>query len=491
MAAELDRAESELRELATRFYANPLLELRKRVLWSFAGAVLLLVFLGWLTSMPLLACAALCLALLSTIAYAAVSGWNENSYLFQKCRDLALGAGKKDAIVGLSATLVVLLAVWAFGLLAIVAFLAVLAIGGGVALYALIDRRIAAARVEPIRQAREIVARMRVAGKDERNVHRAVATAAGERWEEFFETLFGYDAKLSARTTLGHGDDGRGYPRFRPWRDPVLRWIDARLRARREAADQRTLEEQVEKQLIAEGVPAAIARQKARNRVRNLLDHPEQAGETYAVQASDAPDKRQMQYLALLATMDRAEEETEEEPSTWEKARDAAAVPLGVIFGPRARFLWGCALVAGCLLWMHQNGVLRQPSEEEWNQTVRKFGDLGTAIQESGTQGALVKSEQLAVERSGRYKPLELPILPATVTAVFDSFNPGIAGLVLILSAFVAGLKISLFVFPAAAAMLLTHTTGILGLVPALGNSLTSLTIGLILAVAGFLFGRI
>jgi hypothetical protein len=479
-----------LQQCAARFSACPLLGLRKQILLSFAGAMLLVIFPGVLLSLPLLAGGGLSMALLAAAGYLLISGWRDNTYLFQKCRDLVLGAGRKDWLTALGAGLLVLLVLWVFGLLWICAVLLFVACGAAVGLHQFVDRRIAAWRAEPIRQAREIANRLREAGQEEPAIHAAVARAGGEHWEEFFESLFGYEAMIAARTTWGRGDDGRDRRRFRPWRDPILRWIQDRLRARREANEQRVLEAELEKQLLTEGKSAPIARQRARNRARFMIEHPSQVHETYAEQPADVADKRETQYRALQATMEKADDEIEEEPNGWAKLRDAAAIPIAVVFGQRARFLLGCALVAGCLLWAHQNGLFRQPSEDEWNQTLGNLDEVRTAIQQSNADAALAKSEQLAVERSGRYKPLELPPLPAALTAVFDSFNPGVAGLVLILAGFVYGLKISLYVFPAAGVMLLAHTTGIAGLVPPLGNSLTSLAIGLAVALAGFLFGR-
>jgi hypothetical protein len=44
--------------------------------------------------------------------------------------------------------------------------------------------------------------------------------------------------------------------------------------------------------------------------------------------------------------------------------------------------------------------------------------------------------------------------------------------------------------FPAVFVMLFAHTTGIPGLIAPAGNSLTSLAIGLVLVLAGYIWGR-
>ena len=46
---------------------------------------------------------------------------------------------------------------------------------------------------------------MRVHGLDEEELRQFVAKFAGRHWEEFFEALFGYEAKLAARGVLLRG----------------------------------------------------------------------------------------------------------------------------------------------------------------------------------------------------------------------------------------------------------------------------------------------
>ncbi len=479
----------EVRHCAAQFHACPLLVRRRQILLGFAGSVFLLVFLSVLLRLPLLAGAALGMLLLTSAGYLAVAGCRDNTYFFQKLRELAIGTGWRDWLVGLGAGIIVFLALWVFGLLWIWLLLLFVAGAAAAAFHRFVDHRIAAWRTEPLRQCREILDRLRRAGHDEAAIHGVVARAGGEPWEEFFEALFGYEALVAARPLWTRGDDGRDRPRFRPWRDPIVRWILDRLRIRREADELRRLEQQLEQALLAEGVPASIARQRAGSQARIMTEHPGLVAQGYALQPL-AGDKRDTQYQALMATMEAAEEEEVSPPTAWERIWGVVETPLAVLFGQRARFLAGCALMAGCLIWAHQNALLRQPSEDEWNKTLGKLEELGTAVQQTDAQGVLAKSERLAVERTGQSKPLELPPLPAPLTAVFDSFNPGVAGLVLILAAFLSGLRISLFVFPAAAVMLLAHKIGIPGLVPAMGNSLISLAIGMIVAVAGFVVGR-
>lgn len=76
-------------------------------------------------------------------------------------------------------------------------------------------------------------------------------------------------------------------------------------------------------------------------------------------------------------------------------------------------------------------------------------------------------------------KPLNLPL----IGQFFDRFAPGIAGLVLVISGFFPGWRMSLFALRAAAVMVVGHSFGI-------GNDKLAIGIGLAIAVVRFIFGR-
>ncbi len=110
----------------------------------------------------------------------------------------------------------------------------------------------------------------------------------------------------------------------------------------------------------------------------------------------------------------------------------------------------------------------------------------GTAVR----PGFIEALNQLAPERSADYTPLQLPWLPPAIANLFTSYNPGVAGLVLVLSALVPGLKILAFMLPATCVMLLAHVAGIPHLIAPAGNSITSLGLGLLLVMGGYIWGR-
>jgi hypothetical protein len=117
-------------------------------------------------------------------------------------------------------------------------------------------------------------------------------------------------------------------------------------------------------------------------------------------------------------------------------------------------------------------------------------GQTAEMLEKKDIKGALgVLSDWFTKET----KPLVLPLAPAFVAEpvgrLFASFNPGVAGLVLILSSLFRGFKIGLFIWPAAAIVFAGALLGLPSLGPLSGNWLP-LAAGSALALIGFLFGR-
>ncbi len=72
----------------------------------------------------------------------------------------------------------------------------------------------------------------------------------------------------------------------------------------------------------------------------------------------------------------------------------------------------------------------------------------------------------------------------------FDSFNPGFAGLMLLLAACFRGWKMTLFALPAAAIMVFGPASGIPGVVALGGSHTTSLIVGGTISLIGLFLGR-
>lgn len=220
--------------------------------------VLLALAMGWW----LTADAMLGLAVLTPIAYFVVHGVGTRSFLFQHVRQYVVGFGVLDWLKVAGGLFVFAMTLAIFGLFWTWIFVGVFAVGIALAIYWLLDRFIARERQGALAEIEKLTRALRVRGISETAIQKFVSQYAGEHWEEPFEELFGYEAKLAARAKWGDGPKG-ARPRFGAWRDPVVRWIAARQRARQEARERRQLQVVEEQGLVAAGMQPAEAQRQA------------------------------------------------------------------------------------------------------------------------------------------------------------------------------------------------------------------------------------
>src|SRR5262249_22700815 len=150
-------------------------------------------------------------------------------------------------------------------------------------------------------------------------------------------------------------EGGKARPTHGAWRDPIVQWIDARQRGRKEAHEKKVLEELERKKLQAEGVSAAQAKEHAAQvaavmvcaaagiKQRTAVD----LGQTVEVPTAIAAPVSAKQ---LIESAEKPRALTEEE-----KKRLTEGEPPGVgarLLGGRVRFLLGALLLVLCFLWM-------------------------------------------------------------------------------------------------------------------------------------------
>ncbi len=335
----------------------------------------------------------------------------------------------------------------ATGLLGFWVFLTALAVGLAFATHYALDRPVALARAEPIEKATALIRSLRRRGIDEESVRRFACRQAGLRWEEFFETIFGYEALRSARALWGQDAGGRRRPRFAPWRDPIVEALDARLRARREARDLELFRAVEEHNLEARGVNLLTARRKSRRVAEAIVTY----ARAYRRGDSDATGAPLMVGLDRVARrpddyLTAAEVEEPAGPSIASETFDALA---RVLFGPRTRFLLGGVALAGFLLWMHQNALI---SAEE----IRRAGAGAVEGREEAVQDVQAIGRDIASKVQGvadaatETRSLEVEGLPPGLARRLDGFGLGVAGLILVASSFFGGIRMAAFAVPGA-----------------------------------------
>jgi eukaryotic-like serine/threonine-protein kinase len=466
-----------LDECLAAFNNSGLAKLRGPILLSGLLLCGLLVVVGLFFSWQI--SAAMAALFVSAVgSYFLVSGFLEKTYLFGKFREWLAMSGPSDWFTWMGAAAALATVALILGWISTIVAMLILGIVTGLAYYFVLDRGIARERKEPLARMQELLKSLRLKGVDEEALHQFVAKYSGQHWEEFFEGLFGYEAKLAARKQWGKSDAGRDRPKFRGWREWIVRWIDGRIIAWREARDRKHLQQLEEKSLQAQGLDLITARRRAQLVTDAILDD---AAETRAsaaqLTASKPVDpafeavKKRSKIKTMLADAKKGAYE-----SKRRRLASTALSPLSMVLGGKMRFLLGCLLIAGCALWARQNGLVSQENLANVKSAVE------TSVQEKNATSLAGAAQTL-----GQQPTTDLPI--PLIGPYLSSFNAGIAGLMLVILGLFRGWKMSLFALPAAAVMVL-GAPYLPDIIQSSQVHVTSLAIGLVIAAVGFFFGR-
>jgi eukaryotic-like serine/threonine-protein kinase len=385
-----------------------------------------------------------------------LTGLTRKTYLFRKVRQLVLGSSVTDWLMWLSGAVAALALLWMFNWLWVWLAFCVLAAGLAVPFHFSVDRLAQRDRQHYVDRVKRMLREMRFRGLEEDALHRFVCRYSSKQWEGFFESLFGYEAKIAARRRWGHDDEGRPRPKSGAWRDGLVEWIDRKQASRDEARQRRHLQKVEERRLVAQGQSEDDARQKSQQVADGLVATAAQMKETVAAASPSSDDRsnaetqpstsggggRRATNVVKLLYGDE-DEAGVRQPQGPGKPRGPRLA--GMFMGGGARLLVGVVLIAVAVFWMRQRGLL--PSGTPGVEDLKKI-DLG----------------QLPA-------PLSVPAVPDAVMRLVCSYGSALAGLVLVLSAFVSGTRMTFFVLPAVLVLmfgdpLASHLPGIGPLTP-------------------------
>ena len=461
---------------ASAFQESPAARVRSQAVWGGVAALLGFVLLALLLRRPTAAVSFLGLGVMTAVAYLVLDGRARGSERLGEIRALLVGGRGTDRLVGaaafvlLAAGLVVLRLHWAWLLFGLLALL----IAG--ALQRWLDPRAEAERKAAVDDARGVVKSLRLQGVGEDAVRRLVRSSSAPVWEPFFGAVFGEDAVRAARE---RGDRGvRAWVRNRavPWRDGLSAWVEARLDDRRAERDRAHLQAVEERGLVAGGVNLLTARRKARRIAEAMVAV---AAEARASARGGDPDPGHGPTLA------RVVREAAETPESALVEREHGLIGgeaprvLGLLTGPRTRFLLGALLLAGFLAWVHQNEVISAGQIREAAAKAVNAPDRLAALRET----------RIDVRLPPKTTPLRLPFLPGPVARWFGGFPAGASGLILVVSSLFAGSRVGWFAAPGAAVALFGPSLGMPRVGP-LDPASASTAAGAGLAALGLLFGR-
>lgn len=438
------------------FQSAPTAVLRDRVvsgtLSSCSLLAVLLMFFGrldWafgLAGMILHACG----------LYFVLNGVARKTHLFSRVNRFLIGLSIWDWAVSLTGVALFTLLIWNLGLLWICLGFGLIGFGLAIALRYGFDRAIDEERYVPVAKCQRLAQRLRMGGVTEEDLRQFVAKHAGKSWEEFFEAIFGYEAKLSARALLLRAGNTGDREKYAAWREPLITLLD-RIEKTRRAEKDRVLLERVERaRLIAGGMTehtandhAAVAADQFIDRTRAVgyrTQFPGMSAAPHAGGGTTLPD----------ATMTPGRRFTL--PEIFRLADLTVRLGLALI------------LLTGFTLWVVQN----HPAER---MTAAFDTDTGTL------------RERAVAFVNHATTPLTLPNIPAAWTRWCDTANVGIAGLVLLITIPVSGFGATVLFLVGAAVMILGHHLGIRTVEP-IRDYHVALLLGTALILLGLRIGQ-
>ena len=440
---------AQLERFVHSFNTAPKAVLRGRIVSGFFGFVLLASLLLLFFGRPAWSLGVVSLLVQTCVAYFVINGLTRKGPLFIHTRQFLWGLGWWDWGLGLAGIGLFALLLAMSGLFWTWAGFGVIGVGLALALHVGVDRAAAAERRVPLDACVKLLRGLRAQGLDEQNLRAFVAKFSGRNWEAFFEALFGYEAKLEARESLLRGGSRREREKHADWREPILHAL-LRIETVRKHERERKLLAAVERaKLLAAGATRDAAERQANATAEALVN------------TADEVHRRESDHLEIGpgvgAIMSGASNlEFALEPP----APDPHGAFAARFLGAYVRAALAAVLLAACGLWAHQNGML-------------PFLDSG----------------ELAIHVSTRIAtPLEIDGLEPRMTHWVDSFNVGIAGLLLMGSLCFRGNAMSVLVLVGAGVAVAGHHLGIRTVEP-MSNYHFGLLLGTVLSLVGFRLG--
>ncbi|HSQ57205.1 MAG TPA: serine/threonine-protein kinase, partial [Gemmata sp.] len=465
---------TKLEEYVRQFNEAPTAVLRRRILdASFGSLAVLLVLIAFFGNIAW-AFGLIGMGLQAGAAYFVIDGIARRGYLFTRTRQFLLGLTWGDWIVGFAGMglFCVLLAMlhvfWIWVGFGVIGVALALALRYG------LDRTAEQERRKPVEAAERLLRRLRMLGHDEEELRQFVAKFAGRDWEGFFESLFGYEAKLLARAVLLRGGSAGTREKHLAWREPLLAMMDRIEKHRRDLRERKLLQAVERAQLVAAGAPPEAAENHAKKAADAMVDAAVRVREAEAhrepiAQAAQNPAPVSVREVVVAA---------EENPFVFVPTpSDPVARFLNIFVGSHVRTVLASILLAGCALWVHQNGLLPGAADRRKVTDALEHRDL-SGFQQSATVN-LRKATQ----------PLSFAGVPPAATEWIDGWNAGFAGLLLLASLIYRGNLMAIFVMLGAAVAAIGHQHGIHTVDPFRAEHV-ALMLSTVLALVGFRFAR-
>jgi serine/threonine protein kinase len=510
---------------ANWFNNNKLARIRRYVVLSFfpACALALLAAIMWTHSALgalLWVGGLLGFTVLTPVCYEAIRGADQRTIVWLKFRQMMFSARITEWVVAFVMLLIACAILWSLNLQAPVIAFAATSMLVAIGVHFGFDKPIAKERREPIEALENVLRQLRGRGISEAAVQQFVCRDSGEQWEELYEAMFGYEAKLIARSkwavlrppaaagSIRRGDRGTPRPKFAAWRDPLIAWIDRKLELWRTVREQQFMEKIEMARLRAKGYAEVAAKKNARRFAQSLVlkaaevreearhdamevappppppPPPPEKGAKQPAQAPAPPPP-----VVIEQDKGRKKSLSGEAMDDWEQLsyfQRRWGGLTGLFFGPAVRFCFGCILLLGCLAWAKQNNLLSATAVAGLARVTYENTDIIEGADIGAFKAAAEKAVTETVDTEASTVPLTLSMVPPVITDFWDDWWPGLAGALLILSSFFDGALLGLLVVIGGVLLFAGERMGI----PPMGKLNVAATLGIGLSALGFLFGR-
>ncbi len=456
-----------LRAYARQFHRVPVARLRRRVLVSamslwLLGAVLIPFFahprwlFGWIT-----------LLVVTAVARFVWHGLTDPGPLFIRVRRFVFGMSAGDWLLVVAAVAVGIAVLAICQILQLWLGFALVGIGLAGMLHYGCDRPVRQQRSRTVEACEQMFRFWRNQGIAEPQLRLLVARYGGRHWEELFEHLFGYDAKLAVRAQLA--GRGQNSEKHAAWREPLIAWLD-QIESRRQLHREQRLFEMLERaRLLADGASDTLATAAARRSAAALVELAQR------VRRRECPDRLTAWLAAdgspLGSPLDRRCGSSRFDSSllSIDPASPYASHAAGWLLDwweVPLRCLLAATLLAGGMLWIYQNYWLAEGAAPpgEWPHRLMTLWQKPT-------------------------QPLTIRGLPEAATAWINGWHVLAAGLLVLLSLLYRGAAMSALVLLGAAVIVVGPHYGIRTAEP-LHPEHVALILGTSLTLVGLRCGR-
>ena len=319
----------------------------------------------------------------------------------------------------------------------------------------------------PLAEAERLIRDLRISGTDEDGLRTFVARYSGRGWQSLYEALFGYESLLQMREKLTRDSSFTGPTNVKSLRDRVCSLLRQKTEEHKKIRDHQRLATIEERGLAREGLSANEARDRAWQIAAAVMEHTkvESGSELSPMSASaQAAAQKRARMKQMIADARSGKYQREREP----------LVAARFALSGQTRVLVGFLLLTLFALLGNAQGLFEQFKKIDALGTVNS-GDLDQV------RNALKGAAATAANKEA-----------STSLVVWDVqiWSLGLAGILLVLSGFVSGWRMTPFAAVASLVILFGPAFGIPGWTPSVPSWLVAAAIGAVIYLPGVIWGE-